>query len=132
MTVKQAAEDGDRLQEPLLLALSDPNPTLPYTPQKKEERLCNGAILKPQNTQGGGIMAMGSHSSCHQCPAGHLGSPPEHTLWVGNPIAMAHKSLTAPSFPSLLQQMVETCPIDFQNKPNSHPPQGHWRDTHLV
>ena len=52
----------------------------------------------------------------------HSGNPPEDTLWVGGPIAMAHKAMAAPSFPSLLPQVVAAQPICLQNKPNSHPP----------
>lgn len=47
---KQAVEGGDRLQMPLPLLPPDPNSYLPYSPQKKEKRLCDGPVLKAQNT----------------------------------------------------------------------------------
>lgn len=68
---KQTVEGGDRLQRPLPLLPPDPNSYLPYTRQKKEKRLCDGPVLKAQNTWNGWLTIMGSCSSSY-CTSSHF------------------------------------------------------------
>ena len=111
-TVKQAAEGGDRLQMHSSWLSQTLTPTLPYTPQEKGEKVLRWGYFKiPDYTR----WMDNGHGS-------------EHTLWVRGPIIMAHKSITVPNFPGLLQWVVEACHI----KTNSHPSRGNWSDPYLV
>lgn len=51
----------------------------------------------------------------------HLGSSPEHTLWAGGPISMAHQIQDYSQFHGLFKQVVETCPVCLRYEPNTHP-----------
>lgn len=120
MAAKQATEDGNRLQKPLLLALPDPNSyTSIYTPEERKKALKWGYFESPEYP---GWMVNGHEQQFFPSAIAFQAIQEAHQSTHYRHEALyrwLNKSITIPNFCSLLKEVFEAC---LQNNPNTHHP----------